>query len=147
MNNRTIVKDPRVTQYRPVSICDISCRGHAEYLKFTTQTCANSILNTVVCPLIEIKIPQWRVIKGHGRDSTQDVQRIAFSKNGAIQSLSPRMMSLVIGSTWWKIGVGVAVDADEEALNAAEKGVVGTRLDIGQAARIRATVECSGKWV
>ena len=59
---------------------------------------------------------EFRVVKCDWRYSTQHIQKIAFLEDVAVQSLSPRMMGLVVGSPGWEVGVGVAIDADKETL-------------------------------
>jgi len=65
----------------------------------------------------------------------------------AVQSLPPGMVGLVVRSPRRQVCIGVPVDADEETLDAAEKGVVVSSADGGETLGVSAAVEGGGERV
>jgi hypothetical protein len=84
---------------------------------------------------------QWRIVVRDGRGGAQDIERIAFLEDVAVQSLPPGMVGLVVRCPGRQVCVGVSVDADEETLDAAEQGVVFSSADGGKAFGVGAAVK------
>lgn len=124
MNNRTIRHNILRRQRLSIRIRNIPSRRHAQHIKLARQTCSNASLNAVIRPPEEIEIPQRRIVQSDSWDGAENVKFVAFTEDGRIETLTVGVVGLVVGCAGHEVVVCGAVDADEEAFDAGEEGVV-----------------------